>query len=638
MLKWFKASEAAQVGTALADDVMLQSPLGSLARDKGKNPGVQERELQKFLQKFLQRVDRDARPLQLNFLRRAKLANSFKWRLLEKGIEKELVDELTQALVLRLTTQPAGTTQAIQPDVVPTQRNLPRTVEALLAKGNEYMAKGANDEAMGCYQQVVNLDPRHAVARNNLGATFSEQGRYREAEEQFRRAIGIRESYPDPHSNLGAVLMWLGRYDESETQLRRALKLKPSLLGAQLNLGTTLFLLGRLRDARESFEKAARLAPGDARPLAGLGQIAGSEGRLVEAETLFQRALNIDPRLPTAWSGLTASRRMTTADSAWFKRAEEIADSGFTPVEEATMRYAIGKYYDDVGDFARAFRSYQRGNELEKKRTQPYDRAERTRFVDDLLTLYTPEVLARAPAGSSDSARPVFVVGMPRSGTSLVEQIIASHPAAHGAGEIAFWNRAVRMHENVLRKGLPDESLCRQLAAEYLRVLAGHSEQALRVVDKAPVNCDYLGLIHYVFPNARLIYMRRDPIDTCLSCYFQQFSAAINFTMDLADLAHYYRVHERLVAHWRSVLPSEVFLDVPYAELVADQESWSRKIVDFIRLPWDARCLEFHKTERTVTTASVWQVRQKIYSSSVGRWRNYQKFIGPLLSLSHADS
>ena len=338
MLKWFKASEAAQVGTALADDVMLQSPLGSLARDKGKNPGVQERELQKFLQKFLQRVDRDARPLQLNFLRRAKLANSFKWRLLEKGIEKELVDELTQALVLRLTTQPAGTTQAIQPDVVPTQRNLPRTVEALLAKGNEYMAKGANDEAMGCYQQVVNLDPRHAVARNNLGATFSEQGRYREAEEQFRRAIGIRESYPDPHSNLGAVLMWLGRYDESETQLRRALKLKPSLLGAQLNLGTTLFLLGRLRDARESFEKAARLAPGDARPLAGLGQIAGSEGRLVEAETLFQRALNIDPRLPTAWSGLTASRRMTTADSAWFKRAEEIADSGFTPVEEATMR------------------------------------------------------------------------------------------------------------------------------------------------------------------------------------------------------------------------------------------------------------------------------------------------------------
>ena len=289
-----------------------------------------------------------------------------------------------------------------------------------MAKGNEYMAKGANDEAMGCYQQVVNLDPRHAVARNNLGATFSEQGRYREAEEQFRRAIGIRESYPDPHSNLGAVLMWLGRYDESETQLRRALKLKPSSLEAQINLGTTLFLLGRLRDARESFEKAARLAPGDARPLAGLGQIAGSEGRLVEAETLFQRALNIDPRLPTAWSGLTASRRMTTADSAWFKRAEEIADSGFTPVEEATMRYAIGKYYDDVGDFARAFRSYQRGNELEKKRTQPYDRAERTRFVDDLLTLYTPEVLARAPAGSSDSARPVFVVGMPRSGTSLV--------------------------------------------------------------------------------------------------------------------------------------------------------------------------------------------------------------------------
>jgi hypothetical protein len=132
--------------------------------------------------------------------------------------------------------------------------------------------------------------------------------------------------------------------------------------------------------------------------------------------------------------------------------------------------------------------------------------------------------------------------------------------------------------------------------------------------------------------------MRRDPIDTCLSCYFRQFSAAINFTMDLADLAHYYREHQRLVAHWRSVLPAGVFLDVPYAELVADQESWSRRIGEFTGLPWDARCLEFHKTERTVTTASVWQVRQKIYSNSVGRWRNYQKFIGPLLSLSGADS
>ena len=187
---------------------------------------------------------------------------------------------------------------------------------------------------------------------------------------------------------------------------------------------------------------------------------------------------------------------------------------------------------------------------------------------------------------------------------------------------------SVRKHESVIRQELLAEPLPKKLAAEYLRVLAGHSSEALRVVDKAPVNSDYLGLIHSVLPNARMIYVQRDPIDTCLSCYFQQLPNSLNYTMDLSDLAHYYREHRRLVAHWRSVLPPETLLTVPYAELVADQEKWTRRILEFLGLPWDERCLDFHKTERPVTTASTWQVRQKIYKSSVERWRNYKKFIG----------
>jgi hypothetical protein len=153
------------------------------------------------------------------------------------------------------------------------------------------------------------------------------------------------------------------------------------------------------------------------------------------------------------------------------------------------------------------------------------------------------------------------------------------------------------------------------------------------VVDKAPINSDYLGLIHAVYPQARIIYLQRDPIDTCLSCYFQQFAPIMNFTMDLSDLAHYYREHQRLMAHWRSVLPAQALLEVPYAELVADQEKWTRRILEFVQLPWDERCMDFHKSDRTVHTASTWQVRQKIYRSSVERWRNYQKFIGPLREL-----
>jgi len=229
----------------------------------------------------------------------------------------------------------------------------------------------------------------------------------------------------------------------------------------------------------------------------------------------------------------------------------------------------------------------------------------------------------------------VFVTGMMRSGTSLVEQIVASHPRAHGAGELQFWNDAARKPD--LHNQPPDASLRKKLAKEYLQTLASCSADALRVVDKSTFNSDHLGLIHSVFPAARIIYVRRDPIDTCLSCYFQQFAASHNFTTDLADLAHYYREHRRLVSHWQAVLPPGTLLEIPYAELVADQEKWTRRILEFLNLEWDERCLQFYLTQRPVITASFWQVRQKLYGSAVGRWRNYRRFIGPLRELGKMD-
>jgi Sulfotransferase family len=236
-------------------------------------------------------------------------------------------------------------------------------------------------------------------------------------------------------------------------------------------------------------------------------------------------------------------------------------------------------------------------------------------------------------AGASNSNKPIFVMGMPRSGTSLTEQIIASHPSVKGAGELDFWPHAGFEHESAIRQGLVDESTRRKLAEAYLRALETRSGGAQRIVDKTPINCDFLGLIHSAFPNGRMIYMQRDPIDTCLSCYFQQFSPSLNFTMDLSDLANYYRDHHRLMAHWRAVLPPGTILDVPYAELVADQKGWTRKILEFLDLEWNERVLDFQDTQRIVVTASSWQVRQKIYTSSVRRWRNYQKFIEPLRRL-----
>jgi len=624
LFKWLDAREATAAGAALADDFYLQSA-SKLPRARPGQAG-QEPELQKFLQKFLQRVDQAARPLKLNVFKRAKLANSFKWRLLEKGVEQQLVDELTQALVMKLMgVSPA----AKAAERGPSAASRARDIRGLHVTANEQLARGAFAEARESYQQLVNLDPRDADARNGLGIALVQLAQYAEAEAEFRRAIGLRPGYPEAHFNLAGVLQSTGRYNESELPLRRALKLKPTYLSARISLGMSCVLLGRLVEARECYEKALRVAPRNTVALVGIGQIESLEGRFPEAEAAFRQALEIEPRASYAWAALAWLRKMTPADSEWVKRAEEIAAGGLDAVNEATLRYAIGKYYDDVGDYGRAFRAYQRANELKKLRAAPYDREDRTRFVNDAVRVFTPEILAPAQAGASDSARPVFVVGMPRSGTSLVEQIIASHPEAWGAGELNFWQTTARgHHQQVL-----DEPLRRRLAQDYLKVLTGHSADAQRVVDKAPINSDYLGLIHSVFPRARIIHMRRDPIDTCLSCYFQNFPEGLNYTLDLSDLAHYYREHRRLMDHWRSVLPADRFLDVPYAELTADQEGWSRRIIEFIGLAWDDRCLAFEKTVRPVNTASVWQVRQKIYRTSVERWRKYEKFIGPLREL-----
>ena len=626
LFKWFDAREATATGTALADDFYLQSA-SKLPRARAGEAG-QAPELQKFLQRFQQRVDQAARPLKLNVFKRAKLANSFKWRLLEKGVDQEVVDELTQALVMQLVGSGAGTAAAEHASSSSVRRSA-RDARALHVTAQEQLGRGALTDARESYQQLVNLDPRDAVARNGLGIVLAQLTRYGEAEAELRRAIGLRPGYPEAHFNLAGVLQSTGRYNEAEMPLRRALKLKPTYLNARISLGMTCALLGRLREARECYEKVLRVAPRNTQARVGIGQIESLEGHLTEAEAAFRQALEIEPRASYAWAALVWLRRMTPADSEWAKRAEEIAAGGLNAIDEATLRFAIGKYYDDVGDFDRAFRSYQRANELNKLRAEPYDREARTRFVNDVVRVFTPEALARAREGASDSARPVFVVGMPRSGTSLVEQIIASHPEAWGAGELTFWQVAGRGHAREVLA----EPLRGRLAQDYLKVLTGHSADALRVVDKAPFNADYLGLIHAVFPNARIINLQRDPIDTCLSCYFQNFPPALNYTMDLSDLAHYYREHRRLMDHWRKVLPPETFLDVPYAEVTADQEKWTRRILEFVGLPWDERCLEFYKTTRAVTTASVWQVRQKIYKTSVERWRNYEKFIGPLRSL-----
>ncbi len=627
MLEWFNANEAVAVGNSLADSFLQSSP------PRNGQAGSQATHWRAAVQLLLRRAVLDAGPLKLNLFKRAKLVGSFKWRLIEHGIDPASVEELTRLMLMQLN---GGGHLPVIADATPARgaAKAPRKrIDPLLHGVDVDFSEGEYEEAVAKLQEVLVIDPNQAFAHNKLGDALCRLGRYAGAEQAFRRAIQIKPRGADAHFNLGNVLRWRGDFTGSETALRRAVKLDPRNSDALTSLGHTLNGLDRVSEAKTLFDKALRVKPRDASAYCGLGWLASVGGRFEEAESLLRKALESDPACAEAHALLVDQRRMTPADKEWLDRAQRMLARKLPPIEEARLRFAMGKYFNDLGDYPRAFDQYRQANELRKDVALPYDRRERTAWVDDVARLYTADRIAQPAQGANGSERPVLVVGMMRSGTSLVEQIIASHKNAAGAGELGFWRATAHKHPDILRHQFVDRVFCGKLADAYLKLLSACSADALRVVDKAPVNSDYLGLIHWVFPNARFIYMQRDPVDTCLSCYFQDFANAAAFTMDLGDLAHYYREHHRLVSHWRAVLPKDVFLEVPYAELVADPERWSRRIIEFIGLEWDPKVLEFEKTERAVLTASNWQVRQKMYSSSVGRWKNYQKYIGPLLKL-----
>lgn len=501
-------------------------------------------------------------------------------------------------------------------------------------QADELTAQGQISAAIESYQLLLAQAPDHSHVLHNAAVALCQLGRYHEAESYLRRAVRAQPDFPEAHNNLGFVLRALGRFAQAEVAIRAAVAADPVNATFQCNLGETLLLLGRGREAEACFLKVQLAEPQHLGAALGLGEIARLEGRFWDAERLLRGIVQRHGKIPGVWALLASLRKMTAADAAWLSAAEELASgSGVSRVEEVSLRFAIGKYWDDLGEFPQAFQSYRRANELLKSTVPGYNRTARVQFIKDLIRVYSAKAVAQVGASGSGSMRPIFVIGMPRSGTSLVEQIIASHPQVKGAGELGFWTEVLLRDSDAIRTAVLPEHHRKELASEYLRLLTDTCGDAPHVIDKAPVNAEYLGLIHSVLPHARVIYMRRNPIDTCLSCYFQQLSTALSYTMDLSDLAHYCRTHYQLMAHWRSVLPEGTVLDVPYEGLVADQEGWTRRILSFIGLPWHDQCLEFHRTQRAITTASSWQVRQRIYQSSVERWRNYEAFIGPLLEL-----
>ena len=492
-------------------------------------------------------------------------------------------------------------------------------------------ALGRREEAVASLRRAVQLNPHFPEALRNLASLLSDMGEYEEAVSLQSTALGLDPQSADGHCQLGLALCELGRLAEATASLRRALELRPDYPRAQLGLATALRLQWRAAEAEASARAVLAAHPDDVGALCLLGDLHVDRGDFPQAQELFQRAHALDANYAPVLGSIAAHRRMTADDGAWLQAAEALLAKPLPLVHEIGLRYALGKYHDDRHRYDEAFDEYRRANELSRRHEPAYDGTKLARHIDRIIAHCDGEFVRRSHGGASADL-PVFVVGMPRSGTSLIEQILASHPEVEGVGEVRFWDGAYERFASAA--GDARASVLADASRDYLGQLRTLGGSARRVVDKMPANFLYAGLIHAALPRARIIHMLRDPLDTCLSIYFQNFFRLQAYANDLHSLAHYYGEYQRIAAHWRAVLPPTAVLEVPYEALVEDQERWTRRILEFIGLPWDPQCLEFHRTDRVVITASRWQVRQTISAGSIGRWRNYERFLAPLRPLA----
>jgi Flp pilus assembly protein TadD len=539
--------------------------------------------------------------------------------------------------------------------------------DALLRTANADWAAGRSAQAIAAFREIVRLEPGSAEAHSNLGAALAASGHLTEAVVTLRRALELRPSFEAALTNLGVALEQLGREREAAAVFRRLVRLTKDPIDRRLILAAALIAEGASGEAEMELRRTIALAPGNARAHARLGRLLMERGEFEDGERHLAKAID---DLPDAFQQLAASRRMRDADRPLLERmASRLAKGGLNPLERCPIHFGLGKSYDDLGDYAEAIRHYDLGNALRYKSTR-LDREGLGSLYDHLISHYSAAALEATRASrpndpDAQSDLPILIVGMPRSGTTLVEQIVSSHPGVVAGGELSFWSDRVKDWLELSRTSVLDPAgnpptpdplgkllasrateaarfptpnrppsklppmspaMLSQAAADYLALLRRIGPQALRVTDKAPFNLERLGQIRTALPAIRIIYCRRQPVDNCLSIYFTNYQGRQAWSR--GDVLHQYRQHQRLMAHWRSVMAPDRFIEVDYEAVVADREGQTRRLIDFCGLDWDDACLAPQENRRTVKTASVWQARQPTYTRSLDRWRHYEPWLG----------
>jgi tetratricopeptide (TPR) repeat protein len=496
------------------------------------------------------------------------------------------------------------------------------------------------DEALACCDKAIALKPDFEAAFNNRGLALYQLKRFDEALASYDKAVALKPDFAEAFCNRGLALYQLKRFDEALASFDKAVALKPDFAEAFCNRGFVLGKLKRFDEALASYDKALAIKPDFVEALNDRAIEMLVLGRLAEAQRDIERAIQLAPRNPRYYYTLGQITRYVAADPRVAAMEELVHDATSLAIDDRiNLHFALAKAYEDLGRPERAFSQLLAGNAL--KRSQiTYEETITVRMHSQIQETFTPELLQTFQNVGEPSRVPIFIVGMPRSGTTLIEQILASHPDVFGGGELDFLSKVVadiQPSDNNLEvsrelvSSIPSEQF-RQIGESYLAKIKRLAPAAARVVDKMPANYLNVGLIHLALPNAPIIHVVRDPVDTCISCFSQLFTGELNYTYDLAELGRYYGHYQALMAHWHQVLPLGRILDVRYEEVVANLEGMARRIVAHCGLEWDAHCLAFHQTKRPIRTASVTQVRRPIYKSSMGHRFKYETFLAPLLA------
>lgn len=500
-------------------------------------------------------------------------------------------------------------------------------------------AAGRTSEAIAAYRQGIEIDPSIPALHNNLGNAYLDIGAIDEACAAYRRAAELDPDYADAHGNLGLALREAGRIEEALIASRGAASIAPNRPDIQGNLATVLETAGHLDEAATVLDASIRRSPADARLRCQRARLMVKVGDMAAAESALRDALRIDPICAAAYFELSDIKQFEADDDDLQQMERIAATADELPVpDRIDLHFALAKAREDSGRYDDAFEQLSRGNRLKRDRLA-YDSDGQRQLFETIASVFDESLLTRLAGGGNDSTVPVFVVGMPRSGTTLVERMLGSHPQIHGAGELRALSDIARrssgggdpVSRTASLAGL-DVQQCAAMGRDYIERIAALDANAGRIVDKMPSNFLRIGLISLILPNARIIHCRRDPADTCLSCYKQLFGRGQSFSYDLQDLGRYYVLYLGLMDHWRRVLPGRVY-DVDYESLVAEPEDQIRRLLDHCGMPWDPACLRFHADRSPVHTASASQVRRPIYKSSIARWRRYERHLEPLLEI-----